>query len=411
MKKTFAKVLCLCLCVAMLSVCAVGCGSSSAGSGSSGANGATSGENTSGQATDLKVGFVTSASGQNDNGYNRSAVEAIEEAAGAYGFEYRIVEPSSSLTVGQAIESLAEEGYNLIFNLEYDFAALIDGTGATGNVPIAEQYPDTTFVIYNDNPNVKEDGSVKYDNVYACMFNVNEASYLAGYLAVQMNENHEALFPQGYSMAPLSESRAIGFIGGTDSAGIRVYSYGYMLGIQAAAEEYNVEYDYYPVYDAGFTDSAAGNTTAGNMYQSGVNVVFADCGNVGDGITERAESDGRLAIQTDADLDSTHPGYVITSVLKITGVPTRAIIDAKISGELEGMDNLLNFDLASGATGITDLSVISQAVADQALFDEIKAKVEAQADKIKSGEIQVVNAQIGEELDPASCPLVTVKTA
>ena len=412
MKKTFRKALSLCLCAAMLAVCAVGCGNSSSSSGSAASGGsASSGGASSGQTSDLKVGFVTSASGQNDNGYNRSAVEAIETAAEEYGFEYRIVEPSSSLTVGQAIEALAEEGYNLIFNLEYDFAALIDGTGATGNVPIAEQYPDTTFVIYNDNPNVNEDGSVKYDNVYACMFNVNEASYLAGYLAVQMNENQVALFPEGYNLAPLSESRAIGFIGGTDSAGIRVYSYGYMMGIQAAAEEYNVQYDYYPVYDAGFTDSAAGNTTAGNMYQSGVNVVFADCGNVGDGITERAEADGRLAIQTDADLDSTHPGYVITSVLKITGVPTRAIIDAKINGELEGMDNLLNFDLASGATGITDLSVISEAVADKELFEEIKGKVDAQAEKIKSGEVKVVNAQIGEEFDPATCPLVTVKTA
>ena len=184
-----------------------------------------------------------------------------------------------------------------------------------------------------------------------------------------------------------------------------------MMGIQAAAEEYDVQYDYYPVYDAGFTDSAAGNTTTGNMYQNGVNVVFADCGNVGDGITERADSDGRLAIQTDADLDSTHPGHIITSVLKITGVPTRALIDAKISGELDGMDNLLNFDLASGATGITDLSVITEAVADKDLFEEIKAKVNDQAEKIKSGEIDVVNAQIGEELDPAACPRVIIQTA
>lgn len=361
-------------------------------------------------ASELKVGFVTSASGQNDNGYNRSAVEAVKAAAEEYGFEYRIVEPSSSLTVGQAIEALAEEDYDLIFNLEYDFAALIDGTGATGNVPIAEQYPDTTFVIYNDNPNVNEDGSVKYDNVYACMFNVNEASYLAGYLAVQVNENQEALFPEGYSLAPLSESRGIGFIGGTDSAGIRVYSYGYMMGIQAAAEEYDVEYDYYPIYDAGFTDSAAGNTSTGNMYQNGVNVVFADCGNVGDGITERAEADGRLAIQTDADLDSTHPGNVLTSVLKITGVPTRSLIDAKVSGELEGMDNLLNFDLASGATGITDLSVMTEAVADKELFEEIKSKVNEKAEQIGSGEITVVNAQNGEEFDPESCPRVKTAT-
>lgn len=404
MKRTFLRIVSLCLCTTLLAVCMTGCGGRNDSNAGSKSNGG-------GTATDLKVGFVTSASGQNDNGYNRSAVEAIKEAAGEYGFEYRIVEPSSSLSVGQAIEALAEEGYSLVFNLEYDFAALIDGTGATGNVPIAEQYPDTTFVIYNDNPNVNEDGSVKYKNVYSCLFNVNEASYLAGYLAVQMNENHAALFPQGYNLAPLPEGRGIGFMGGTDSAGIRVYSYGYMMGIQAAAEEYDAQYDYYPVYDAGFTDSAAGNATAGNMYQSGVNVVFADCGNVGDGVTERAESDGRLAIQTDADLDDTHPGYVATSVLKITGVPTRALIDAKVDGSLSGMDNLLNFDLASGATGITDLSVISGKVADSALFDEIKAKVNAQADKIKSGEIDVVNAQIGEEFDPSTCPRVNVKTA
>ena len=405
MKRLFVKALSLCLSAALLTV------TTACGDGAAGGNAASAADGSAGDGTDLKVGFVTSASGQNDNGYNRSAVEAIKTAADEYGFEYRVVEPSSSLTVGQAIEALAEEGYGLIFNLEYDFAALIDGTGAAGNVPIAEQYPDTTFVIYNDNPNVNEDGSVKYDNVYSCMFNVNEASYLAGYLAVQMNENQQALFPEGYNLAPLSESRGIGFIGGTDSAGIRVYSYGYMMGIQAAAEEYDVQYDYYPVYDAGFTDSAAGNTTTGNMYQNGVNVVFADCGNVGDGITERADSDGRLAIQRDADLDSTHPGHIITSVLKITGVPTRALIDAKISGELDGMDNLLNFDLASGATGITDLSVITEAVADKDLFEEIKAKVNDQAEKIKSGEIDVVNAQIGEELDPAACPRVIIQTA
>lgn len=394
MKKVLAMILALVLCMATL----VACG-----------GGETPDEPSGG--TDLKVGFVTSASGQNDNGYNRSAVDAIKDAATEFGFEYRIVEPSSSLTVGQAIEALAEDGYGLIFNLEYDFAALIDGTGATGNVPIAQQYPDTTFVIYNDNPNVNDDGSVKFKNVYACMFNVNEASYLAGYMAVQVNENHEALFPEGYSLAPLSESRGIGFIGGTDSAGIRVYSYGYMMGIQAAAEEYDVEYDYYPVYDAGFTDSAAGNATTGNMYQNGVNVVFADCGNVGDGITERADADGRLAIQTDADLDNTHPGHIITSVLKITGVPTRSLIEAKINGQLDSMDNLLNFDLASGATGITDMSVMADAVADKTLFAELQTKLNAQAEKIKSGEIDVVNAQIGETFDESTCPRVHTKTA
>ena len=75
------------------------------------------------------------------------------------------------------------------------------------------------------------------------------------------------------------------------------------------------------------------------------------------------------------------------------------------------MDNLLNFDLASGATGITDLSVMTEAVADKDLFEQIKAKVNDQAEKIKSGEIDVVNAQIGETFDPSTCPRVTIQTA
>lgn len=361
--------------------------------------------------SNLKIGFVTSAAGQNDNGYNRSSVEEIKNCAKEYSFEYKIIEPSNSLTVGQAIEALAEEGYNLIFNLEYDFSALIDGTGATGNIPIAESYPDTTFVIYNDNPNVDENGNTKYKNVYSCIFNVNEASYLAGYLSVQMNENHKKLFGDEYKFTPLDKTRAIGFIGGTDSAGIKVHSYGFMMGMDAAAKEYNVNYDYYPVYDAGFTDSAAGNNTAGNMYQKGANIVFADCGNVGDGITERAKNEGKLAIQVDSNLDNTQEGYIITSVLKTTGVPTRSIIEAKIKDELKNMDNVLNFNLSSGATGITDLSVIEKFIKDKELFNEIKKKTNEQAELIKSGKIKVINAQNGEDFDEKTCSNINVKTA
>lgn len=353
----------------------------------------------------LKVALITSASGQNDNGYNKDACDELISLAQSLGFQHRIIEPTNG--VPAALEVLSDEGYNLIFSLEYDFDALIKGVG--GSKPIAEQYPDITYVIFNDNPNVTETGDVLFDNVYAAMFNVNESSYLAGYLAVHMNENHEELFPEGYRMTPLDTARGIGFIGGTDSPGIRVYSYGYIAGIQDAAEEYDSEYDYYAKYDAGFVDPATGSTVAGTMFDSGANVVFADCGVVGDGITARAKEDGKLSIQTDANLDATQPGHVITSVLKITSVPVKTIVEAKVNGSLEQMDHLQNYDLSSGATGITDLSEISKHVADTELFNEIKDSVKTAADKIKSGEIKIVNAQIGEAFNPANYPRVNIK--
>ena len=302
---------------------------------------------------------------------------------------------------------MAEDGYNLIFSLEYDFDALIKGVG--GAKPIAAQYPKTRFVIFNDSPNIGKDGKPLFDNVIAVMFNVHEASYLAGYLSALANENMGVLFPSGYNLTSLNRSRGIGFIGGTDSAGIRVFSYGFITGINAAAELLGREYSYFAKYDAGFTDPALGSTVAGTMFDAGANIVFADCGVVGDGITARAKEAGKLAIQVDANLDAQQPGHVLTSVLKITGVPVITISKAMAAGTIDSMDKVQNYNLASGATGITDLSEMGKCVADKAKWEEIKTAVAREADKIKKGEIKIVNAQTGEYFDPASCPRVRIK--
>ena len=72
--------------------------------------------------SDLKVAVVCSGSGQNDNGYNQSACDGIKETAEEIGCEYKIIEPVNG--VPEALETLADDGYNLIFSLEYDFDAL-----------------------------------------------------------------------------------------------------------------------------------------------------------------------------------------------------------------------------------------------------------------------------------------------
>lgn len=387
MKKYF-RILSLCLALVMIVAAFAGCGKTDAE-----------------DKANFKVAFVCSAAGQNDTGYNKSACDAIKEVAGELGVEYKIVEPTNG--VPMALETLAGDGYDLIFSLEYDFEALINGVG--GSKAIAEQYPDTYFVIFNDNPNVKEDGSVKHENVISVLFDVHEASYLAGYAYVQMNENQDKLFGANYNLTPLDTARAAGFVGGTNSNGILVYSYGFLEGMEKAAAEYGVTYDYYAKYDAGFTDPAVGSTVAGTFFDNGANIVFADCGTVGDGITSKAKETGKIAIQVDADLDDTQPGYILTSVLKITGVPVKTITRAYADGSIATMDNLQSYNLNSGATGITGMTVIGEHVEDAALWQEITAKVNSVAEDIKSGKIVVVNAQNGETLDPSEVPHINIK--
>lgn len=363
------------------------------------------GENLSGK----KIAIVCDSAGQNDNGYNQAAIEGAKQAKNDFGIDYKVVEPANG--VPAALEALAEEGYNVIFSLEYDFDALVKGVG--GSKPIAEMYPDTTFIIFNDNPNVKEDGTTLHKNVISVMFDVHEGSFLAGALSVMVNENAETLFgTDGYKFTdPEKGGRAIGFIGGTNSNGITVFSYGFIEGMNYAAGELGVKYDYYAKYDAGFVDSAMGSTIAGTYYDQGANIIYGVAGGVGDGITSKAKEAGKLAVQVDANKDDQQPGYVLTSVLKNTNVPVVAICEALKEDSIASMENVQSYSLSSGATGITDLETISAAITSdegKAKWEEIKAELLLIDGKIGT-EIKVVNAQAGEEFDASANPNVNIK--
>lgn len=392
------------LCIALAAVVGVGF---LAGCGSSTSSSSTTSSSSSSSAS-KKIAIVCDSAGQNDNGYNQSAVEAAKAEGQKYGWDVKVVEPTNG--VPDALESLGEDGYDVVFNMAYDFDALIDGVG--GSKAIAEQYPNTEWVVFNDNPNVNTDGSVKHKNVISVMFDVNESSYVAGALSVLVNENASTLFGSGYNFTPLDQGgRAVGFIGGSNSNGITVFSYGYIQGVNYEAQKLGVTYDYYAKYDAGFTDSAVGSTVAGTYFSNGANIVYGCAGNVGTGVTSKAKEVGKLAIQVDADKDAQQPGYILTSVLKNTKVPVNEICEALNGGSLSSVANLKEYSLSSGAVGITDLSTISQYIttdAGKAKWEEIKSEIKDLEGKVGTS-ITVVNAQNGDTFDPASCPNVTIK--
>jgi len=357
------------------------------------------------KASDLKVGVVCSAAGQNDTGYNKAIVDKVKQLSTESGFHAQIVEPTSG--VANALETLAADGYNLVFSMEYDFEALVNGVG--GAKPIAEQYPKTTFVIFNANPNVDANGNLKHKNVYSVLFNVNEPSYLAGYLYGLVNEAQAQLFGPEYKFVTPETARVAGFVGGTNSDGILVYSYAFIQGINEAATETGVKYDYFAKYDAGFTDPALGSTVAGTFFDNNANIVFADSGMVGDGITSKAKEVGRLSVQVDANLDEQQPGHVLTSVLKLTDVPGERFVKAYLDGTLSTLDNLQTFGIQTGATDITDLSVIERYIVDKETWKAIKEKVLAKRQAIIDGTLKVIDAQAGDKFDPAVFPNVIVK--
>lgn len=349
------------------------------------------------------IALLCSAAGANDNGYNQTAINGLKQLKDEKGIEYKVIETTTDYP--GTLETIAEAGYKLIFSLEYDFTALIKGVG--GEKPLAEQFPDTIFVIFNANPNLNKDGTPIHNNVISVMFNVNEASFLAGVLSVLVNESAYTLFDSStHSFTSGDEGRKVGFIGGTKSEGIEVFSFGYAEGVNYAASGIgaDVVYVYYSTYDAGFVDSAQGAVIAGTYYSEGANIVYCVAGSVGDGVDVKAKEVKKLSIQVDADKDNSQPGYILTSVLKTTSVPVIEFGSKLVDGTLaaDGGKEIF-YTLASGATGITDLSVIESAIrtdaAAQAKWGEIKAYIDNVSAKIKDGSIKVTNAQIGERLN------------
>lgn len=348
----------------------------------------------------LKVGLVVSAAGANDNGYNQFAIEGLREAETEYGIEINVVETADD--VPGSLTLLAEEGYDLVFSLEYNFDALItnDGSGKS----IAEKYPETTFVVFNEFANTNAETKEKiHDNVIEVLFAVNEGSFLAGALSVLVNENNAVLFTDDdYHFTAPSVSRAVGFVGGTQSNGISVFGFGFAQGVNYVAHELGVTYRLYENYSAGFGASDANYNLIKSYYDGGANVVFAAAGGVSTNLKNAAKATGKLAIDVDANQDASVPGSVLTSVLKNTNVAVKDIVEKAVNGTLEGGVEIF-YDLNSGATGVTDLSVIEGYIADteaaQTKWNEIKTKLAEIAADISNGEIDVVDAQSGETLN------------
>ena len=226
-------------------------------------------------------------------------------------------------------------------------------------------------------------------------------------------ENQDVLLGSNYKMTKPEEARALGFIGATDSEGITVFGVGFVEGAQYVAKELGVTYDFYSKYDAGFADTAGGSTVAGTYYGNGANVVYCVAGAVGDGVASKAKEVQKLAIHVDANKDAQQPGYIMTSVIKNTKVVVKTMTQAMLDGKLGEQDNIQIYDLASGATSITDLATFSAALetsdAAKAKWDEIKAYIADLSAKVSDGTIVVTNMQNGDSFDQSACTNINFK--
>lgn len=294
----------------------------------------------------ITIGMVSDVGGINDESFNQSAWEGLQKAKKDLGVEVKLIESKQASEYVGNIETLADQGADLIIG--------VGNTMADAIKLQAENYPDQSFAIidqgYDEIPS----------NVTPILFKENEASYLAGLIAGKMTKTNK-----------------VGFIGGMENTIISRFEYGYKAGVNEANKDANVNVQY-----AGtFADAAKGKSIANQMYSNGADIILSAAGATGLGAIESAKEQNKYAIGVDKDQSSLAPENVLTSALKKVNVGVYDTVNDFVNGKLKGGESKV-YGLKEDGVGIAEST---KKLVPQNILDYVNEMIE----KIKDGQISI----------------------
>ena len=321
MKKKVVSVL---LAAAMTTAALAGCGSSNGSSSSDASTGAdsTSTASASSAAADdgekkdnssEKIAMITDSGDITDESFNQITWETVCDYGDANGIEYEYYKPA---------EDTDEERINSIDLAISEGATVVVMPGYLFGPAIAEEqdtYPDVTFIAVDvtegDIVNLSGDAVDLGKNVYICSFEEEQAGYLAGYAAVK----------DGYT--------SLGFLGGIAVPAVIRFGYGYVQGINAAAEEDGVDVNVKYYYGGQFYGDQQIKAFMDGWYKNrGVEVVFACGGGIWTSAADAAKDAGGKVIGVDTDqsalINAYADGMCVTSAMKGLGATVKSVLKA-----------------------------------------------------------------------------------
>ena len=247
------------------------CGASDSTSNSS--TGSAAGSNAA-AAGIQQVALCCNIGSVDDESFNQPCWEAIEAYMGDNCQYYNLSTEGTQEERETVIRQAVSDGADVVVCVSYQYGETMAWA--------AERYPDVKFIAVDvTKEDIGEDAVPS--NCYCFTFREEQAGYLAGYATVK----------DGYTK--------LGFLGGTAVPGVIRYGYGYVQGIDAAAQELgtNVEVNYF--YGGQFYGDANITSRMESWYASGTQVVFACGGGIYTSAVEAAVKNDGYVIGVDVD--------------------------------------------------------------------------------------------------------------
>lgn len=292
-----------------------------------------------------------------DKSFNDSAKEGAERLKEDFDVKLSTVECKNE-NYKQNLMNAAKEN-DIVVAVGWEFSDIKQ---------VAEEYPNTKFIWVD---NVVDDPATS-PNVLCITYKQNEGSFAAGYVA-----------------ARLSQTNAVGVVGGEeDSSVIRDFVIGFEQGAKYANGGINV----YESYTESYDDQAKGEACAKELYAKGADVIFQVAGNAGNGVFKAAKEEGFYAVGADMDQKLSMPEYdsvIACSVKKDVAASVYDTIKEYIESEEWNGGRNLGLGMADGYVSLAYGDEDSVQIVD----DITKHDAEQLMKAIISGKIAVDSAQ------------------
>lgn len=300
--------------------------------------------NTSETSKTFKVALCLSGAA-NDMGWCQSAYEGLKLLEADYGCETAYTENLTPDDIEAAFADYAANGFDVVIGHGYEF-----GDPA---VEVAEQYPDTKFIV--------TEGEVSADNVASYVTKCEEGGYIMGMLA-----------------AGMSKSNKLGFVGPIQGASLVKIMNGFEDGAKSVKPDIEVQ----TAWTGSFTDTALGKEAAQAMIDNGADVIGHCANESGTGAINAAKEAKVYATGDSYDQNGLAPETVLSSsvyhIPNVIETAFQTVADGSFAG------GIYDLGMKEGAVSIASYHELEAEVPD-----EVKAEIEKKVSAIAAGEFSV----------------------
>ena len=324
----------------------------------------------------LKIAIITSHGDVHDGGFLENNYNGL--------LAFQKEHPGALITPLQEKTGDPAECIKVAENIAADYDVVVCvGFQFSGIAEVAEDNPETKFIIVDTWPADEAGNTVTTKNVYAMTFKEQEGGFLAGLAAALTTKSGKVAVVNGIAF-PTNVNYQYGFMSGVNYAN---RNYGTKVAIVELPSYAGTDITGKNVggnYIGSFTDRANGKIVGQALIREGCDVIFVASGAAGMGVfTAAKESKGVYIVGCDADQyhdgENGDSNIILTSALKIMDRNDHRVLNKIAAGTFKGENVLLGAE--SDSVGYVKTPGHHQ------LTDDTIAKIDAAYVLMKAGKI------------------------